>query len=109
MATVELVQEKLQSELLGVQSQGAGTSMNILELRVAEMRPSLVIEVDVQVEDDRWRVSLSFSGQEASMVSGDLDDSAASYLAMLARTHLFEWWHTKDRERASKRMGRKLS
>lgn len=43
------------------------------------------------------------------MVSGDLDDRAVSYLAMLVRTHLFEWWHTKDRERASKHMGRKLN
>ncbi|MFE6160027.1 hypothetical protein ACFQ7F_14075 [Streptomyces sp. NPDC056486] len=109
MATVELVQERLQSELIGIQSQGAGNSIEILELRVAEIQPSLVVEVDVQVGGDHWRVSLPFSGQEASMVSGDLDDRAVSYLAMLVRTHLFEWWHTKDRERASKHMGRKLN
>ncbi|MGX4691998.1 hypothetical protein [Streptomyces sp. JNUCC 63] len=41
-------------------------------------------------------------------MSGDPAKESFDYLAFLARTHLFEWWHTKDTEKISARMGKRL-
>jgi hypothetical protein len=109
MATREQVRERLEDKLLGLQREGPGMPIEILELRVPEVYPSLFIELDVQVREEIWRVSLKYKGHEASLVSGDLTEEALGYLGFLARTHLFEWWHTKDTERASQRMGRRLA
>lgn len=54
-------------------------------------------------------MSLKYKGHEASLVSGDLTEDAVRYLELLVRTHLFEWWHTKDRERVAARMGKRLT
>ncbi|MDQ8707875.1 hypothetical protein RCO28_36215 [Streptomyces sp. LHD-70] len=108
MATAEQVQEKLGVKLRGVQREGPGIPIEVLKVQVAEVSPSLLLDVDVRASGEVWRVSLKYTGQEASLVSGDLADETVEYLALLARTHLFEWWHTKDTEKASKRMGVRL-
>ncbi|MEV6757280.1 hypothetical protein [Streptomyces sp. NPDC051214] len=108
MATAEQVQEKLGEKLLGVQRQGPGVPIEVLRFQVDEVSPALLIELDVRVSGEVWRVSLHYKGEEASFVSGDLFDETLDYLALLLRTHLFEWWHTKDTEKIAKRMGVRL-
>ncbi|WAL93272.1 hypothetical protein [Streptomyces sp. Je 1-369] len=108
MATAQQVQEKLGGKLLGVQREGPGVPIEVQIFRVSDVFPVLLIEIDVRVADEVWRVSLNYKGQEASLVSGDLAEETVDYLALLVRTHLFEWWHTKDTERAAKRMGTRL-
>ncbi|MFI7322099.1 hypothetical protein [Streptomyces venezuelae] len=105
MATAQQVQEKFGQALLGVQRDGPGVAIEVLELRVSDVAPALLIELDVRVSGEVWRVSLDYKGHETSLVSGDLADETVNYLALLIRTHLFEWWHTKGTERAAKRMG----
>ncbi|MFZ3571209.1 hypothetical protein ACOKM5_30215 [Streptomyces sp. BH097] len=109
MATAEQVQEQLIERISGVQRQGPGVPIEVLAVRVPSIRPTLNIEMDVQVSEERWRVSLAYSGPDASMVSGDLTESSMHTLELLVRTNLFDWWHTKDTERASARMGRRLT
>ncbi|MFM9369658.1 hypothetical protein [Streptomyces sp. Da 82-17] len=108
MATAEQVQEALGAKLQGVQHEGPGIPIEVLKLHVAAVSPALLLDVDVKASEEVWRVSLTYTRQEASLVSGDLADETIDYLALLARTHIFEWWHTKDTERASKRMGVRL-
>jgi hypothetical protein len=92
-----------------VQRQGAGVSIEVLAVRVPTVRPTLLVELDVEVSEERWRVSLAYDGPDASLVSGDLTDSSMRTLEFLVRTNLFEWWHTKDTERVSARMGKRLT
>ncbi|QES27634.1 hypothetical protein DEJ47_15325 [Streptomyces venezuelae] len=92
-----------------MQREGPGVAVEILELRVGDVAPALLIELDVRVSGELWRVSLDYKGQETSLVSGDLADETVDYLALLMRTHLFEWWHTKATERVAKRMGVRLA
>ncbi|MFD9491832.1 hypothetical protein ACFWA1_10215 [Streptomyces sp. NPDC060005] len=109
MATPEQVQEALARKLSGPQSEGGGTSLDVLEVAVSSVFPDLVLKVRVGVSGQIWEVSLDYQGYEASLVSGDLTEETLSYLGILVRTHLFEWWHTKETERFSARMGRRLS
>ncbi|MFT2017499.1 hypothetical protein ACMA1D_16925 [Streptomyces sp. 796.1] len=108
MATADQVKAWLAPEVLGVQRQGPGVAIEVLELRVPATYPDLLVEVDVCVMGERWQVALVYDGPDASLVSGDLTDVALRTLELMVRTHLFEWWHTKDRERASARMGTRL-
>ncbi|WP_282794026.1 hypothetical protein [Streptomyces sp. CC224B] len=109
MATSGQVREALGERLLGAQQEWPGFSIDVRELRVTEVSPRLLlVELDIRAQGESWRVSLDYQGQEASLVSGDLTDEAAEYLALLVRTHLFEWWHTKDTEKASRRKGTRL-
>ncbi|GHE73854.1 hypothetical protein GCM10018785_47440 [Streptomyces longispororuber] len=108
MATSERVREELGKRLLGAQQEWPGFSIDVREMRVPEVSPRLLVALDVRARGESWRVSLDYQGQEASLVSGDLTDETAEYLALLVRTHLFEWWHTKDTEKASRRKGTRL-
>ncbi|MGW5302529.1 hypothetical protein ACWERF_01220 [Streptomyces griseoluteus] len=108
MATPEQVREALTQRLSGPQSEGGGTSLEVLEVKVTSVLPKLLLEIQVSVSGQLWEVSLDYQGYEASLVSGDLSEESLNYLGMLVRTHLFEWWHTKDTEKISARMGKRL-
>lgn len=109
MATAEQVRARLAPEILGAQRQGPGVPIDVLDLRVPAVYPDLLVEFEVRVGTERWRVSLVYDGPDASLASGDLTDAALHTLQFMVRTHLFEWWHTKDRERASARLGTRLA
>ena len=109
MATPEQVREALTQRLSGPQSQGGGTSLEVLEVKVPSVFPKLLLEIQVGVSGQLWEVSLDYQGHEAGLVSGDLTEDTLNYLGFLVRTHLFEWWHTKDTEELSARMGRRLA
>ncbi|MCT9010695.1 hypothetical protein ACWGKW_24055 [Streptomyces sp. NPDC054766] len=108
MATPEQVREALTQKLSGLQSQGGGTSLEVLEVKVPSVFPKLLLKIRVGVSGQLWEVSLDYEGHEASLVSGDLAEDTLDYLVFLVRTHLFEWWHTKDTEKFSARMGKRL-
>ncbi|MFH9005450.1 hypothetical protein ACH4E5_19745 [Streptomyces afghaniensis] len=108
MATPEQVREALTRKLSGLQSEGGGTSLEVLEVQVPAVFPALLLRVQISVSGQLWEVSLDFQGHEASLVSGDLSEDSLNYLGFLVRTHLFEWWHTKDKEKFSARMGKRL-
>ncbi|MGK5694335.1 hypothetical protein ACSNOJ_15770 [Streptomyces sp. URMC 128] len=108
MATSKQVEEALTRKLAGLQSEGGETSLEVLEVQVASILPELLLKIRIRVSGQLWEVSLDYQGQEASLVSGDLSEDALDYLAFLVRTHLFEWWHTKDTEKFSARMGKRL-
>ncbi|MEB8339428.1 hypothetical protein [Streptomyces endophyticus] len=109
MATAEQVQEQLIQRISGVQRQGPGVPIEVLALRVPSVHPTLHVQVEVKVSEERWRVSLAYDGPDASLVSGDLTEGSMHTLELLVLTNLFDWWHTKDTERASTRMGRRLT
>ncbi|MGI5531345.1 hypothetical protein ACQEVX_29400 [Streptomyces syringium] len=109
MATSEQVKSRLSHRILGTQRQGPGVPIEVLEVRVPAVYPELLIELDVCVSEEFWRVSLEYGGPDASLASGDLTEDSMRTLEILVRTNLFEWWHTKDKEKASARMGRRLS
>ncbi|MDQ1018277.1 hypothetical protein [Streptomyces afghaniensis] len=109
MATPEQVREALTQKLSGLQSEGGGTSLEVLEVKVPSVSPELLLKIQVSVSGQLWEVSLDYQGHEASLVSGDLSEDTLDYLGFLVRTHLFEWWHTKDTEKFSARMGRRLA
>ena len=108
MATPEQVGEALARKLSGLQSQGGGTSLEVLGVKVPSVSPALLLKIQVSVSGQLWEVSLDYEGDEASLVSGDLSEDTLNYLGFLVRTHLFEWWHTKDTEKLSARMGKRL-
>jgi hypothetical protein len=108
MATPEQVREALTQKLSGLQSEGGGTSLEVLEVKVPSIFPELLLNIRVRVSGQLWEVSLEYQGHEASLVSGDLSEDTLNYLGFLVRTHLFEWWHTKDTEKFSARMGKRL-
>ncbi|MFI6855636.1 hypothetical protein [Streptomyces sp. NPDC050416] len=108
MATPEQVREALTRKLSGLQSEGGGTSLEVLEVQVLSVSPELLLKIRISVSGQLWEVSLDYQGQEASLVSGDLSEDTLDYLGFLVRTHLFEWWHTKDTEKFSARMGKRL-
>jgi hypothetical protein len=108
MATQEQVREALTRKLSGLQSEGGGTSLEVLEVEVPSVSPELLLKIRISVSGQLWEVSLDYQGQEASLVSGDLSEDTLDYLGFLVRTHLFEWWHTKDTEKVSARMGKRL-
>ncbi|WP_030942131.1 hypothetical protein [Streptomyces sp. NRRL S-646] len=109
MATPEQVRETFTRRLSGLQSEGGGTSLEVLEITVPSVFPKLLLDIQVSVSGQLWEVSLDYQGHEASLVSGDLTEDALNYLGFLVRTHLFEWWHTKDTEMLSARMGKRLA
>ncbi|MEH6372742.1 hypothetical protein V7793_00025 [Streptomyces sp. KLMMK] len=109
MATSEQVTRKLSQGILGIQRQGPGIPIEVLELRVPAVHPKLLVELDVRVSGELWRVSLQYGGPDAGLVSGNLHEVSMRTLELLVRTNLFEWWHTKDREAASARMGKRLA
>jgi hypothetical protein len=106
MATPEQVGEALTRKLSGLQSEGGGTSLEVLEVKVPSVFPELLLKIQLNVSGQLWEVSLDYQGHEASLVSGDLSEDTLNYLGFLVRTHLFEWWHTKDTEKYGKRAGR---
>ncbi|MFF3407242.1 hypothetical protein ACFYW8_13795 [Streptomyces sp. NPDC002742] len=108
MATAEQVREALKRKLSGRQSQGSATSLEVLEVKVPSVFPELLLKIQVSVSGQLWEVSLDYQRDEASLVSGDLAEDTLDYLGFLVRTHLFEWWHTKDTEKFSARMGKRL-
>ncbi|MGW3120575.1 hypothetical protein ACWDBW_26075 [Streptomyces sp. NPDC001107] len=108
MATQEQVREALTQKLSGLQSEGGGTSLEVLDVKVPSVFPKLLLKIQVSVSGQLWEVSLDYKGHEASLVSGDLTEDTLNYLGFLVRTHLFEWWHTKDTEKFSARMGKRL-
>ncbi|MCX5422185.1 hypothetical protein [Streptomyces sp. NBC_00078] len=108
MAASEQVREALTQKLSGLQSEGGGTSLEVLEVKVPSVFPKLLLKIHVSVSGQLWEVSLDYQGHEASLVSGDLTEDTLNYLGFLVRTHLFEWWHTKDTEKFSARMGKRL-
>ena len=107
MASPQQVREALTQKLSGPQSEGGGTSLEVLGLEVPSVSPKLLLKIQVRVSEQLWEVSLDYQGHEASLVSGDLTQDSLDYLGFLVRTHLFEWWHTKDTEKISARMGKK--
>ncbi|MEW2529304.1 hypothetical protein [Streptomyces sp. NPDC047071] len=109
MATSEQVEEVLGKEILGIQQEYPGFSIEVLEMRVRDVYPCLSVQLRIRVLGELWEVSFDYKGTEASLVSGDLDPDRVKYLGFLMRTHLFEWWDTKDTEKASKRMGKRLN
>ncbi|WP_157868902.1 hypothetical protein [Streptomyces atriruber] len=109
MATSEQVEEGLRNKLLGKQQEYPGFTIEVLDLRVPEVRPTLTVQLKIQTQGQQWQVTLNYKGPEASLVSGDLDPDHLTYLAFLMRTHLFEWWDTKDTEKLSKKMGQRLN
>ncbi|MFJ8468143.1 hypothetical protein [Streptomyces swartbergensis] len=108
MATPEQVREALTRKLSGLHSEGGGTSLEVLEVKVPSVSPELLLKIRISVSGQLWEVSLDYQGHEASLVSGDLSEDTLNYLGFLVRTHLFEWWHTKDTEKLSARMGKRL-
>lgn len=108
MATPEQVSEALAQKISGPQSEGGGTSLEVLEVNVPSVSPQLLLKIKLSVSGQLWEVSLDYQGHEASLVTGDLSEEAVKYLGLLVRTHLFEWWHTKDTETLSARMGKRL-
>jgi hypothetical protein len=109
MASPEQVREALTQKLSGLQSEGGGTSLEVLEVKVPSVSPGLLLKIQVRISEQLWEVSLEYQSHEASLVSGDLVEETVNYLAFLVRTHLFEWWHTKDTEKISGRMGTRLA
>ncbi|MFE2824407.1 hypothetical protein [Streptomyces sp. NPDC059271] len=109
MATPEQVREALARKLSGPESEGGEISLDVLEVTVPSVFPDLLVKVWVGVSGQIWDVSLDYQGQQASLVSGDLNEETLSYLGLLVRTHLFEWWHTRETEKFSARIGRRLS
>ncbi|MCD9875110.1 hypothetical protein [Streptomyces guryensis] len=109
MATQEQVREALTQRLSGLQSEGGGSSLEVLEVKVPSTFPKLLLKIQVSISGQLWEVSLDYQGHEASLVSGDLTEDTLNYLGFLVRTHLFEWWHTKDTEKFSARMGKRLN
>ncbi|GAA1422700.1 hypothetical protein GCM10009601_24580 [Streptomyces thermospinosisporus] len=108
MATPEQVREALTRKLSGLQSEGGGTSLDVLDVKVQSVFSELLLKIRVSVSGQLWEVSLDYQGHEASLVSGDLSEDTLNYLGFLVRTYLFEWWHTKDTEKSSARMGKRL-
>ncbi|QCX80623.1 hypothetical protein C9F11_35200 [Streptomyces sp. YIM 121038] len=109
MATSEQVEEMLGREILGIQQEYPGSAIEVLELRVRDVCPRLSVQLKIRAQGELWEVSFEYKGPEASLVSGDLDPDRVEYLGFLMRTHLFEWWDTKDTEKASERMGKRLN
>jgi hypothetical protein len=112
MATPEQVREALTQKLSGLQSEGGGASLEVLEVleaKVLSVSPELLLKIQVRASGQLWEVSLDYQGHEASLVSGDFAEDTLNYLGFLVRTHLFEWWHTKDTEKISGRMGKRLA
>ena len=109
MASPERVSEALAQKLSGLQSEGGGTSLEVLEVKVLSVSPEFLLKIQVRASGQLWEVSLDYQGHEASLVSGDLAEDTLNYLGFLVRTHLFEWWHTKDTEKISARMGKRLA
>ncbi|MFD9463035.1 hypothetical protein [Streptomyces sp. NPDC060027] len=108
MATPEQVRDALAQRLSGLQRQGGGTTLEVLEVKVPSVYPELLLKIRVGVSGQLWEVSLDYQGHEASLVSGDLAEDTLNYLGFLVHTHLFEWWHTKDTEKFSASMGKRL-
>ncbi|MEV6792069.1 hypothetical protein AB0M87_08745 [Streptomyces sp. NPDC051320] len=109
MATSEQVEEQLAARMSGTQRQGPGVPIDVLAVRVHSVHPALLIELDVRASEETWQVSFTYDGPDASLVSGDLSEGAMQTLELLVRTNLFDWWHTKDREKASARRGRRIA
>ncbi len=107
MASQEQIRDGLHRRLSGIQRQGS-VPIEVLDLKVSSSHPELLLVFRVCVAGEVWEVSLDYTGYEASLMSGDPAKESFDYLAFLARTHLFEWWHTKDTEKISARMGKRL-
>jgi hypothetical protein len=109
MADAEQVGEALTRKLSGLQSEGGGASLEVLEVKVPSVSPELLLKIQVRISGELWEVSFAYQGHEASLVSGDLVEETLNYLAFLVHTHLFEWWQTKDTEKISGSMGKRLT
>ena len=71
MATPEQVREALTQRISGLQSEGGGTSLEVLEVKVPSVSPELLLKIQVRAAGQLWEVSLDYQGHEASLVSGD--------------------------------------
>jgi hypothetical protein len=102
MATAEEVRALLQEHLVGELEDTAGT-LRVNTLDVARHAEGFTVEADVTAADGRWRVGLDYGGPHTRVFEGRPSPETVRSLVVVIATQLFEWWHTKDTERASAR------
>lgn len=109
MPNANEVKELLAPHLIG-DLREPGVRIDVLSLGIdAEGRRFTAI-FELLVENQRWRVRIPSGDKwEMAIFDGQPDSALVLAVANVLRIRLLEWWHTKDTERRSAKLGARLN
>ncbi|MGA6157772.1 hypothetical protein ACPEIC_30965 [Stenotrophomonas sp. NPDC087984] len=83
--------------------------LDVLGLEVIDHGRRFTVAIELFAPDGHWRVRLECDSAEHRIFDGSPPEELVQAVAMSLHIRLFEWWHTKDSERQSARLGERLS
>jgi hypothetical protein len=105
--SAEEVRSLLASQLTGRLEDGA-VCLEVLGLDVIDEGRKFTVAIELIAPDGNWRVRLECDSSEHRIFDGSPPEELVRAIAMSLHIRLFEWWHTKDSERQSARLGERL-
>ncbi|WEV29425.1 hypothetical protein OYE22_32710 [Streptomyces sp. 71268] len=102
------VRNLLLPHLMG-QLDDSSATLDVQEIEVVSRGRSFDVVLELLAYGERWRVRLPRDNSDSILFNGAPAPHVVRSVANMIRIHLFEWWHTKDRERRSAAMGERLS
>ncbi|MFE6778225.1 hypothetical protein [Streptomyces sp. NPDC057702] len=97
----------LAPHLMGLLDEPSVT-VDVREIEVLPRGRTFDVALDVVVRDERWRVRVRCDNSDSVLYDAAPPPHVVRSVAHLIRVQLFEWWHTKGRERRSAALGERL-
>ncbi|GLV77947.1 hypothetical protein ACH4VS_32915 [Streptomyces hygroscopicus] len=83
--------------------------LDVVGLDVIDHGRRFTVAMELFAPDGHWRVHLECDSTEHRIFDSNPEEELVQAVAISLRIRLFEWWHTKDSERKSARMGERLT
>jgi hypothetical protein len=88
----------------------AGARIDVLSLGIAAEGRRFMATFELLAENQHWRVRIPSGDKwEMAIFDGQPDSALVLGVANVLRIRLLEWWHTKDTERWSAKLGVRLN
>ncbi|WP_030573562.1 hypothetical protein [Streptomyces aureocirculatus] len=107
MATAEQVRDLLVPHLMG-QLDDTQAELDVTALDVVESGRSFTLVLEVTAYRQRWRVRLDSDRSAMALFNGTPPHHLVRAVAAEFCIRLFEWWHTKNAEKQSARLGERI-
>ncbi|MFE6398136.1 MULTISPECIES: hypothetical protein [Streptomyces] len=107
MATAEEVRDLLVPHLMG-QLDDTQAELNVTALDVVEHGRSFTLVLELVAYRERWRVRLDSDRSQMALFNGTPPHHLVRAVATEFRIRLFEWWHTKNAEKQSAKLGERI-
>lgn len=107
MASAEQVRDLFVPHLMGRLYDGRA-ELDVTALDVVEHGRTFTLVVELKGYTQQWRVRLEGDRSSMALFNGVPPYHLVRSIASEFRIRLFEWWHTKDAERRSAKLGERL-